>query len=83
MIHWQSGLTNGTSIKAIWEKFPNNTVIFPWVRTLVFMFAESMIILIEVNPKKITDKLKNIARGTTDPEIESVHLSNLLNNSIS
>ena len=24
----------------------------------------------------------NIARGTTDPEIESVHLSNLLNNSI-
>ena len=26
---------------------------------------------------------KNIARGTTDPEIESVHLSNLLNNSIS
>ena len=26
---------------------------------------------------------KNIARGTTDPEIESVHLSNLLNDSIS
>ena len=26
--------------------------------------------------------LQNIARGTTDPEIESVHLSNLLNNSI-
>ena len=25
---------------------------------------------------------ENIARGTTDPEIESVHLSNLLNNSI-
>ena len=26
---------------------------------------------------------QNIARGTTDPEIESVHLSNLLNNCIS
>ena len=30
----------------------------------------------------VREVIKNIARGTTDPEIESVHLSNLLNNSI-
>ena len=32
---------------------------------------------------KIRKCEENIARGTTDPEMESVHLSNLLNDSIS
>ena len=30
-----------------------------------------------------TKSSKNIARGTTDPEMESINLRNLLNNSIS
>ena len=38
----------------------------------------------KIGPQVYLGPIKiNIARGTTDPEIESVHLSNLLNDSIS